>query len=114
MGESQDNHGSRSITRREFTISSTLSSLGGVVFSFVFASGRIPIPDWQLALFGAICGFFIGLPFLFAESIFGAWIDSLERRGRVAARIVIYFGAAVVGFGLGFPVSGLLVFARGR
>ncbi len=103
-------------SRDDFSLKSLLISLlasagVGVVMSYLFIPSGARASTLQIALFGMIGGVLIGLPFIYVERLSGRALDSISRdRVRMAARSLAYVVAALIGFGLGFPVAGLIVF----
>lgn len=102
--------------RDEYSIKALLISLAasagvGVVMSYLFIPRSVSAGLVQIGLFGAIGGLLIGLPFIYVERLFGPFLDSFSGgRVRMFLRSIFYVVAALIGFGLGFPVAGLIVF----
>lgn len=84
----------------------------GVIFTLMFMSGRIPVSTASLVAFGAIAGFLIGLPFSLVEHLVTPITGRTPARFRLAVRIVAYLIAAFIGFGIAFPIAGLIVYKK--
>lgn len=82
------------------------------MMTLLFAPSDVPSPKWQIALFGAVTGGLIGLPFILVETLFGDLLDGLHSRYRGVARGLAYLLAGLIGFGLGFPIGGLLIYQK--